>query len=48
MSDGENEMDVLQRKLVTKTREIEALVTAPVGLSATKYVAEVATGGSRR
>jgi hypothetical protein len=26
MSDVENEMDVLQRKLVTKTREIEALV----------------------
>ena len=26
MSDVENEMDVLQRKLATKTREIEALV----------------------
>ena len=26
MSDVENEMDVLQRDLVTKTREIEALV----------------------
>jgi hypothetical protein len=26
MSDIENEMDVLQRKLATKTREIEALV----------------------
>ena len=26
MSDVENEMDVLQRKLATKTRDIEALV----------------------
>jgi hypothetical protein len=28
MSDVENEMDELQRKLTTKTREIEALVAA--------------------
>ena len=32
MSDVENEMDMLQRKLATKTREIEALVAEQQGL----------------
>jgi hypothetical protein len=32
MSDVENEMDELQRKLATKTREIEALVAAEQNL----------------
>ena len=33
MSDVENEMEVLQRKLATKTREIEALVAKEQGFS---------------
>jgi hypothetical protein len=33
MSDVENEMEVLQPKLATKTREIEALVAKEQGLS---------------
>ena len=32
MSDVENEMDMLQRKLATKTREIEPLVAEQQGL----------------
>jgi hypothetical protein len=33
MSDVENEMEVLQRRLAAKTREIEALVAKQQGLS---------------